>query len=94
MASTQQLNITLPGDLADAVKQRVASGEYANESEVLQEGLQELLDRDAAVEQWLRTEVVASVQEMRADPSRWISSEDMRAHLLTLRAKYDSEHLT
>ncbi|MFT3798913.1 hypothetical protein [Microbacterium sp.] len=46
-----------------------------------------LFAREEAVETWLRTEVVASYDELRADPSRAISAADMRAHLAQLHAQ-------
>ena len=39
MRTTQQFSITLSNTLADAVKSRVATGEYASESEVIRDGL-------------------------------------------------------
>ena len=42
---------------------------------------------EEAVESWLRTEVAASYDELRADPSRAISSTDVRAHLTELHAQ-------
>lgn len=92
MRTTKQLSITLPNNMADALKDRVASGAYASESEVIRDGLRALFSQEHAVERWLRTEVVASVEAMRADPSRAISSEDMRSYLSGLRAKYDAEN--
>jgi antitoxin ParD1/3/4 len=53
MRTTQQPSITLPNDMADVVKEKVRSGEYANESEVIRDGLRALLARDRAVENWL-----------------------------------------
>jgi antitoxin ParD1/3/4 len=50
MRSTQQFSITLPNEMADAVRANVASGEYATESEVIRDGLRVLLARDRAVE--------------------------------------------
>jgi putative addiction module CopG family antidote len=47
--STQQFSITLPNDMADAVRAKVASGEYATESEVIRDGLRALLARDQAI---------------------------------------------
>jgi len=35
MRTTQQFNITLPNEMADIVKTKVATGEYATESEVI-----------------------------------------------------------
>ncbi len=32
MRTTQQMSITLPNELADAVRAKVAAGEYASES--------------------------------------------------------------
>ncbi|XBH20938.1 type II toxin-antitoxin system ParD family antitoxin [Jonesiaceae bacterium BS-20] len=81
-----------PNNMAEALKERVASGAYASESEVIREGLRALFTQEEAVEQWLRTEVVASVEAMRANPSRAISSKDMRTYLASLRAKYDAEN--
>lgn len=81
MRTTKQLSITLPNSMADALKERVASGAYANESEVIRDGLGALFSQEEAIERWLHTEVIASVERMRADPSRAIRSDDMRAHL-------------
>jgi putative addiction module CopG family antidote len=39
MRTTQQLSITLPNDMADVVKTKVRTGEYASESEVIRDGL-------------------------------------------------------
>jgi antitoxin ParD1/3/4 len=50
MRSTQQFNITLPNEMADLVKAKVAGGEYATESEVIRDGRRSLLARDRAVE--------------------------------------------
>ena len=86
MRTTKQLSITLPTGMAEALKERVASGAYASESEVVRDGLRALFAREEAVETWLRNEVVASYDELRADPSRVISSADMRAHLAELHA--------
>ena len=51
MRSTQQFSITLPNEMAEAVRAKVAGGEYAIESEVIREGLRALLARDRAIEQ-------------------------------------------
>ena len=87
MRTTKQLSITLPTNMAEALKERVTSGAYASESEVVRDGLRALFAREEAVETWLRTEAVASYDELRADPSRAISAADMRAHLAELHAQ-------
>ncbi|WP_256842669.1 ribbon-helix-helix domain-containing protein [Ornithinimicrobium cryptoxanthini] len=87
MRTTKQLSITLPNNMADALKERVASGAYASESEVVRDGLRALFAREEAVETWLRTEVVAAYDELREDPSQTIGSEQMRTHLAELHSR-------
>jgi putative addiction module CopG family antidote len=59
MRKTQSLSITLPRQMAQEVKNKVKSGAYATESEVIREGLRALGAQEAALEEWLRTEGVA-----------------------------------
>jgi putative addiction module CopG family antidote len=85
MRNTHPISITLPHDMAAMVKAKVASGEYATESEVIRDGLRTLQARDAAVESWLRNEVAKSYDEYAADPSIGIPAEEVMARL---RASY------
>ncbi len=85
MRNTQPLTVTLPHDMAAMVKAKVASGEYATESEVVRDGLRALQARDAALEAWLRGEVAKSCDEFAADPSIGIPAEEMIGRL---RAAY------
>jgi hypothetical protein len=55
--TTQQLSITLPNEMADAVKTKVRTGEYASESEVIRDDLSALLSSYRAVESWLLDQV-------------------------------------
>ncbi|MBY5437651.1 type II toxin-antitoxin system ParD family antitoxin [Rhizobium leguminosarum] len=70
MRSTQQMSITLPVEMAKRIKQRVSNGDYASESEVIREGLRALQERENAVEHWLRTEVAATYDAHKADPTK------------------------
>jgi len=81
MRSTQQFSVTLPNEMATEVRAKVASGEYASESEVIREGLRALQARERAVEHWLRNEVVPTYHAMKADPSRGSSLADVRTAL-------------
>jgi antitoxin ParD1/3/4 len=81
MRSTQQFSVTLPNEMAQMVKTKVSSGEYASESEVIRDGLRALQARDKALESWLRTEVVASAAELKADPSKGRTPEQVLASL-------------
>jgi antitoxin ParD1/3/4 len=81
MRNTQPISITLPHDMAAMVKARVASGEYATESEVIRDGLRTLLARDAAIESWLRGEIAKSYDEFAANPTARIPASDLMARL-------------
>lgn len=81
MRTTQQMSITLPNDMADAVKARVRIGDYASESEVIREGLRALMARERAVEGWLHQQVGPAFDAMRADATRGFSADEVRAHL-------------
>ena len=81
MRTTKQMSITLPIEMAEAVKQRVAAGEYASDSDVIRDGLRALDARDAAVERWLRNEVGGAPDALADDPSKARTSDDVRAAL-------------
>ena len=86
MRTTRQLSITLPIDMADTLRERVRSGEYASESEVVREGLRALFARDKAVEAWLHEEVAVAYDAIAADPSRAVSAQSVRARLAAEQA--------
>ncbi len=87
MRTTQQMSITLPNEMADVVKAKVRMGEYASESEVIRDGLRALMARDRAVESWLHNQVAPAHDALRADPSRAVTAEQVRARLAAERAK-------
>jgi antitoxin ParD1/3/4 len=84
--STQQFSITLPHDMAEAVRAKVVAGKYATESEVIRDGLRTLLARDRAVDQWLSKDVAAAFDALRADPSRVVSCSTVKARLAVAQA--------
>jgi antitoxin ParD1/3/4 len=87
MRTTQQMSITLPNELADIVKAKVRTGEYASESEVIRDGLRALMARDRAVEGWLQGQVGPAFDALKADPSRAVSVDEVRARLVWELAK-------
>ena len=87
MRTTQQLSITLPLDMADVVKAKVQTGEYATESEVIRDGLRALLARDRAVEGWLHNQIGPAYDAVKADPSRAITADQVRARLTAKHEK-------
>ena len=91
MRTTQQLSITLPNEMADLVRAKVATGEYATESEVIRDGLRTLLARDRAVEGWLREQVAPAYDALKADPSRAVFVDNVRARLSAEHEKATSK---
>ena len=87
MRTTQQMSITLPNELAEAVRAKVDSGEYATESEVIREALRTLMARDRAVEHWLREQVGPAYDALKADPSRAVTAKQIRTRLALERHK-------
>ena len=85
MRTTTALSITVPVEMARMIKEKVASGQYARESEVVREGLRALAERDEVVERWLREEVAPSVIEHERNPQAATPLEEVAARLLGSR---------
>lgn len=81
MRTTQQFSITLPNEMADIVKTKVAAGEYATESEVIRDGLRALMARDRAMESWLNQSVGPAYDALKADPARGVTIDQLRKTL-------------
>ena len=85
MRTTKQMSVTVPHEMADMVRAKVVSGEYASESEVIREGLRALAARDRAVDGWLRDQVAPAYDKLLADPEGALSAREVRARLVSLR---------
>jgi putative addiction module CopG family antidote len=85
MRTTKQMSVTLPHEMADMVRGKVASGEYASESEVIRDGLRALAARDRAVESWLHDKVVEAYDRLAADPESALTSAQVRERLADVR---------
>lgn len=95
MPASEKRTFSLPREQADYIDGLVASGTYATSSEVIRAGLRALQERDAAVENWLRHEVVPVAMAMQAEPERALSSDavfdDIRKlHAGRLKARRDA----
>ena len=75
MRTTQQFSITLPLEMVEVVEHKIKSGAYASVSEVMRDGIRALLDRDAALERWLKEEVVAGHKEYLSDHSKGVPAD-------------------
>ncbi|SDR18905.1 putative addiction module antidote protein, CC2985 family [Rhizobiales bacterium GAS191] len=90
MRTTQQFSITLPLDMAGIVEGKIKSGAYASVSEVMRDGVRALLERDAAVERWLRDEIIPGHREYLADPSKGVPAEAILGRIKARRARPQS----
>ncbi len=91
MRTTQQFSITLPNEMAEAVKSKVASGEYATESEVIRDGLRVLIARDRAVESWLLEQVGPAYDALKVNPLRAVTVDQMRVRLAAEHKKVTAQ---
>lgn len=87
MRTTQQFSITLPNEMADIIKTKVAAGEYATESEVIRDGMRALMARDRAVDNWLMQEVGPAYDAMKSEPARAVTVDQLRTSLATEHKK-------
>jgi antitoxin ParD1/3/4 len=86
MASVEKRTVSLPAEQASYIDGLVASGSYATASEVVRAGLRALQERDAAVERWLREEVVEGHAEHLADPSKGVPADQILDRIKARRA--------
>jgi antitoxin ParD1/3/4 len=83
MAKVSKRTFSLPNEQAAYIDAKVDDG--ASASEVVRAGLHALQERDAAVERWLRDEVVPTYDAMKADPNQGIPAKAVFAEM---RARY------
>ena len=87
MAAAEKRTFSLPTEQADYIDRMVASGTYATSSEVIRAGLRALQERDAAVERWLREEVVPVAVAMQTNPERAIPADTVFAKVRALHTQ-------
>ncbi|MGC4408150.1 type II toxin-antitoxin system ParD family antitoxin [Rhizobium rosettiformans] len=68
MSRHETMTVTLPGDLLDLIRAKVASGDYADESQLVSESLRLLASNEDALEVWLRDEVAPTYDRAMAEP--------------------------
>ncbi len=95
MRTTQPITVALPVEMAEMIKAKVASGEYATEDDVIRDGLRTLAARDQAIEEWLREAVLPTIEEVERNPAGAKPPADVRrrlhAHIDALTAGPDAE---
>lgn len=79
MAAAEKLNVTVPADLARMVREKVKTGAYASDSEVVGKALRLLREREAAL-----ADLRASLHAAIDDPTR-LTEDEVRAELARRR---------
>lgn len=86
MPATEKRTVSLPREQASYMDDLVRGGAYASASEVVRAGLRALQERDAAVERWLREEVVPVAVAMRENSERGIAADQVFGEIRRLHA--------
>lgn len=81
MGAITRLTVDLPDDLAKSVREQVASGLYASESEVIQEGLRALKEREEVEGDWLSAEIADAYDAWKANPTDVLTVDQVRRKL-------------
>jgi antitoxin ParD1/3/4 len=76
MSNIVKKTISLTREQAAFIEAQVASGQYANASEVIRESLRREQRHAAALEKFIREEGVKAYDEMKAHPERAIPHEE------------------
>jgi antitoxin ParD1/3/4 len=80
MAKTLKRTFDLTEAEAAFIDRKVAAGEFRSPSAVVQDGLKDMMAYDAAVESWLKEQVVPAIRSLETNPKTGISPEEMREH--------------
>jgi antitoxin ParD1/3/4 len=80
MERAEKLSITLPANLARIVREKVESGAYASNSEVIREALRDWQERDMERVQRL-AKIRQDIEDAISDPGPSISAEEVFARL-------------
>jgi antitoxin ParD1/3/4 len=78
MQSAEKLSITLPPEMASFIRQKVNSGLYGSNSEIIREALRSMMDRDRRLER-LDSAIAQGVAD--AEAGRVQDIDDVRAEL-------------
>jgi Arc/MetJ-type ribon-helix-helix transcriptional regulator len=81
MPQASTLQVTLSVKSLEYLQKKVASGEFASESDALDDMVAARRDEDAELERWEREVVVPAHDRLMADPSSAIPIEEVERHL-------------
>ena len=76
MPKVVKRTFSLTEEQAKFIDSKVAEGGYASGSEVVRDGLRGLQEDQASIENWLKEEVLPTVDEMEAHPEQLIPVDE------------------
>ncbi|OHV79597.1 ribbon-helix-helix domain-containing protein [Ensifer sp. LCM 4579] len=85
----EKLSITLPTEMADAIKARVEAGLYGSTSEAMRAAVRALLRDEEEHEERLAA-IRARVRQSVEDPRPSLTGREVRAHLNSIYSKHQS----
>ena len=83
MPTMEKKSVTVTLEQAQFICQKVTSGEYASDSEVIRDALRVLAERDRAVEAWLHNTVAETYDRVEAGNGTFYSIDQARELLET-----------
>lgn len=99
MGAIEHLTIRLPADMVARLRDRIATGEFADESAAIEDAIMAAEEVDMFADEepemsaeeiaWVREEVAAALREYDRDPSSGLTAEQVLAHLAEEHAKYE-----
>lgn len=91
MPKVVKRTFSLTEEQAAFIDAKVESGGYVSGSEVVREGLRGLQEDEAAIERWIREEVVPTLEAYEADPDRALPIDEAYDQLLAELGEIEAE---
>jgi len=79
--------VVLPEEFGNFVDEKLSSGAYKTDAEVVTAALLALREKDDDIRRWLTEDVAAAYDDLEAHPERAIPASDVFAALATHHAK-------
>ena len=67
MSALREIRILVPENVENLLRQKMETGNYASEAEIIADGLAAIEDRDDSVEQWLANDVAQAYDRWHVD---------------------------
>ena len=81
MSQSEQLTVSIPGHLLQFVRAKIASDEFASESDVILHALESLRLDEEEIKRWELEVIVPRYQKFLANPVSSIPLEEVERHL-------------